>query len=175
MVFCADELKALQLCDGFVEGVFDAALVDEQTLEDAGFGEIVDGDLAAIGFPSTLLGAGALALITTSIFGEDAVGVDVEAAGTLEPPCQIDDAVGEHFFDVALRVQLFGELGFEGVVGGGVLVGQDGGGGGEAVPDGVLGDDGFAFFGFGAGGFLGVAAVGGELFVTGHCACSFLF
>jgi hypothetical protein len=46
-------------------------------------------------------------------------------------------------------------------------------GGAEAVLAGILGGLGFAGGGAGAGGFLSVDAVGGDLFVSGHVELPF--
>jgi len=51
---------------------------------------------------------------------------------------------------------------------GGVLAGDDGEAGGEAVLEGIEGGGGFALGGFGAGAELGVGAVGVDLFLRGH-------
>ena len=49
-----------------------------------------------------------------------------------------------------------------------VILGEVDIGDADAVGDGVAGGTGFAVVGFGAGGFLGVGAIGRELFIGRH-------
>ena len=51
----AEEAEALEFGDGFVEAVFEAAFVHEESVEDAGVGEVL-GDDAAEGEVSIRLG-----------------------------------------------------------------------------------------------------------------------
>lgn len=81
---------------------------------------------------------------------------------TAKPPVEGDDAIGLGEFE-----EVFGAEGFEEAVAEGDEDGFGLGlleeeGGIDAVGGGVLGAFGFAFWGFGAGGFLGVGAVGGQ-------------
>jgi hypothetical protein len=68
-----------------------------------------------------------------------------------------EEALEEEFLKRALRVEVGTEIGFEGV-----HAREVESGGVEGVGGGVLGGDLLSFIGFGAGGFLGVGAVGGE-------------
>jgi hypothetical protein len=74
-----------------------------------------------------------------------------------------EEPLDEHLFDGGGGV----ELGVEGVAevveGGGVLIGQDGGIGKDAVLAGVEAGDGLTLGGFGAGAEPGVAAIGFDL------------
>ena len=78
----------------------------------------------------------------------------------------------EHGFDVeefggGTGTELAAVAGGEGLAGGGVFAGNDGGGGIDAVLQGVEAGGGLAFGGAGSGGLLRVSAIGGEL--SGGC------
>jgi hypothetical protein len=106
------------------------------------------------------------------VFGAFEVSFDVELGGgveggvgfleALESPSEADGAVGEEEFGGGHGAEVGDEGAAEVVEGGGVFVGEEGGGGESAVAEGVLGGGAFAGGGAGAGGFLGVLAVGGE-------------
>ncbi len=95
-------------------------------------------------------------------------GGGLDAAGAEQAPVAVDDHLDEHLFaDVRWGVVLdegFPELG----VGDRVFVGQDGDLGREAVAERVELRDGFAGFGNGSCGALGVAAVGVDLLLGCH-------
>jgi hypothetical protein len=79
-----------------------------------------------------------------------------------EAPVEGDDAVGLGEFEEVFGAEGFQEaiaVGDEAGLGFGLLEEE---GGVDGVGGGVLGAFGLAFWGFGAGGFLGVGAVGGE-------------
>jgi hypothetical protein len=105
------------------------------------------------------------------VFGAFEVSLDVEFGGVveggvgfleaLESPGEADGAVGEEEFGGGHGAEVGDEGAAEVVEGGGVFVGEAGGGGESAVAEGVLGGGAFAGEGAGAGGFLGVLAVGG--------------
>ena len=139
----AEEAEAVEFGDGSVEAVFEASFVHEESVEDAGVGEIVDDDAADGGVAAgsgggLFAGAVEAALFTAEHFLEGVgglVGVEVvegfvlEALGAEESPGEGDGAVGEHGFDAPGGIQ-FGEhlvaVGFELA---GVLAGDDGLGG----------------------------------------------
>ena len=82
---------------------------------------------------------------------------------SLELPGKVGDALGENGFDLGLGVEVLVHGGAEGLILLWGFGGEEGGGlRGEAMGEGVLGGAGFALWGFGAGGFLGVGAVGGD-------------
>ena len=83
--------------------------------------------------------------------------------GALETPEDGAELVEEVELDGVGGVEGFFEFFDEDVVGGGAFVGEARGLRAEAVFEGVLGGFDFALGGCWAGGFLGVAAVGGEL------------
>ncbi|HXE65000.1 MAG TPA: hypothetical protein VN519_15760 [Bryobacteraceae bacterium] len=90
-------------------------------------------------------------------------GGGFEGPATEEPP-----AADGHGFDEVVLVlgdglEAAGVGGEEGVEAGGGFAGEEDGAGEEAVGDGVLGGVAFALRGAGAGGFLGVRAIAGEL------------
>jgi hypothetical protein len=108
------------------------------------------------------------------VFGAFEVSFDVELGGgveggvgfleALESPGEADGAVCEEEFGGGHGAEVGDEGAAEVVEGGGVFVGEEGGGGEPAVAEGVLGGGAFAGGCAGAGGFLGVLAVGGEFF-----------
>ena len=80
----------------------------------------------------------------------------------------LDEALNQNLLSDALWLEVVkdGLLEFAVVVR--VFEGEDDGFGGEAVLEGVEPGSGFAFRSAGAGGLLGVAAVGRDLFRCGH-------
>jgi len=183
----------LEFFEGFEEAAFDTGFVALELFEDLRAGEVVEEDLGkdgADGFrrrwiPALRFHEGRHLAgktlggrirgrgdIRGGIVGggADEVVEDVRfiILGPLEPPGEVDDAVGQEGFDVAGGGKTGGHAGAEAGIGVGVFGGQDGAGGGQAVGDGVGGNSGLALRGFGAGGFLGVETVGGELFFCWH-------
>jgi len=92
----------------------------------------------------------------------EGVELGLGVIGALETPEDGGELVEEVELDWVGGVEGFFEFFDEDVVGGGAFVGEARGLGAEAVFEGVLGGFVFALRGFWAGGFLGVAAVGGE-------------
>jgi hypothetical protein len=162
--------------------VFEAALVHEESVEDAGVGEILDNDAADGGVAAGYGWGLVFATIKTASFtakhlvegvggfvGVEVVeGLVLEALGAEETPGEGDGAVGEHCLHVTFGIQFGEHLVAVGLEFARVLALNDGLLGEEAVLDGVMGDDGLAFGGAGAGGFLGVATVGVDLGLGGH-------
>jgi hypothetical protein len=70
--------------------------------------------------------------------------------------------------DGGLRVELAVVVGSEGFVFGGVFARDDDGSGVHAMSEGVEAGGGFAFGGAGAGRFLGVETIRGDLSSSGH-------
>jgi hypothetical protein len=103
-------------------------------------------------------------------FFHEAKGVEVvfSGVGSLEFPEGSDVEGGEGVFEGSVDVEFRPELFGEGVVGFAVFVGEDGDVAGESVAASVEGAALFAGFGFGARGFLGVGAVGFNLFCGWH-------
>jgi hypothetical protein len=90
--------------------------------------------------------------------------MDLGVGEAAESPGGVDDLGGEDVLDGGLGVEFFLEFLGEAIVAVGVFVGEGDFGGAEVVGGGVLGGGGFALWGAGAGGLLGVFAVGGEFF-----------
>jgi hypothetical protein len=115
----AEEAESLEVGGGSVEAVFEASFVHEESVEDAGVGEVPDDDAAeggvAAGFGWGLVVAamkvatGKLAEGVGGFVGVEGVeGLVLEALGAEESPGEADGAVGEHGFDAPLGAQ-FGE------------------------------------------------------------------
>jgi len=141
--------------EGAVEGAFGAGFVAAEVVEivgadDEDVSEIAVGDVAAF--------ADVGAVIVETVVPDAGFGA-VEAA---EAPGGEDDGLGEDLLAGGGGLEIAEEGVAEGVVFGLVLGGEDGALGGEAVAEGVEAGDGLAFGGAGAGGLLGVGAVGGQ-------------
>jgi hypothetical protein len=91
-----------------------------------------------------------------------------EVTGAAETPGGNDDLLEDEFFERADGVEVAGEGLGKSVEFLRVLGIDDDVGGGEAVLEGVEADAGFALGGAGAGAFLGIAAIGVDLFFSCH-------
>jgi hypothetical protein len=106
---------------------------------------------------------------TGGFFGVEGVeGFVLEAFGALESPGEADGAVGEGGFEGALGGQFGEHLVAVGLEFAWIFANDDGVAGDQAVLESVLGDGGLACGGAGAGGFLGVLAIGLDLGFGGH-------
>jgi len=152
---CAGGLDFAETVGGAVPGAVEADFVAGEGF--VGAGRMAQGaggehDLGGWFFVSG--GGGLLALF---------VG---EGGGFEGPAAEEAPAADGHGFDEVVLVlggglEAAGVGGEEGVEAGGGFAGEEDGAGEETVGDGVLGGVAFAFRGAGAGGFLGVRAVGG--------------
>ncbi len=163
----AGGLDALELVEGAVEGALDAGLVAAEGVEDAGRGTGVPaedvGEFVFVGKADVAVFEVPLAVDEAEI---EEAGFDGAAAG--EAPLGHDDLVDEGGFEGAGGLEVIEEGVEEFVEGLVVFAADDGVIGSEAVFEGIGADGGLALGGFGAGAVLGVAAIGGDLFVGGH-------
>jgi hypothetical protein len=137
-----------------------------QVLEEGGCGGLADAEGGVQAIIGGELGAGG------GLAAGDGAGFGAEEAA--EAPVGRGDALDEDLFDDGGGGEVLAELSEEGVELGAGLVGLEAGGdegaGEDAVLEGVPAGAGFAGGGAGAGGFEGIAAVGGELVFGGHGA-----
>jgi hypothetical protein len=173
--------EALEFAVGAVEGAFEAHFVIGEVAEGVKGGGIADegaGDELVGGqFGFAGLGNG-FALVGKPGFaglGEEAVagglllidvGLDAGEAG--EFPVGDGHLLDEDFLEATEGTELVAEGFVEAEERVFVLAGEESGACAETVGEGVLGGDGFADGGFGAGGAAGVATVGVDLLLGGH-------
>jgi hypothetical protein len=86
-----------------------------------------------------------------------------------EAPAGVGEFLDQDGFGSAFGLELVDEVLDVVLVGGEILGGEEGGGGGESVGDGVLGGVRFAFHSAGAGGVLGIGAVDAGAVGGGGC------
>ena len=162
-------------CFGFAGGLEgkQALFVAEEFAGDALFVDGEQGEFFRIAPEGAGGGHGGVDLgVQTFDFGIEGVmaeGEDVifDGAGAVETPFVFGDGLGDLEFEGTFGLVGFADGGAEGFEGVAVLIGEDGDLAGEAVTPGVEGGADFALRGFGAGGLLGVAAVGFELLFGG--------
>jgi hypothetical protein len=158
-------LETLQLVEGAVESALQAGLVAGEVLHD-----VVPGHIEAQDPGDALGGVRAGRLVVVFGVAVDAIG-DVgglQGAAAAEPPGGLDEVAGEERFQGAEGRQGLPKLAGVKVEGGGVFGGDHGLAGSEPVFESVAAGAGLALRGFGAGGALGVVAVGLDLTVGGH-------
>ena len=182
-------LEAAEVQEGFAQGAFQAGLVaaepgkgvrfvvvaPEEVGQGLGGGKILGQGLGSGGVGVGLLLPVVLGLVVVLLEGAGVGLLDGLAAGVAElleeggfgggqatqSPGEQGDAFGEAGFQGTAGVQVLEHLLAEGLVGLLALGGQkSGGGGAEAVGEGIAGGASLAFRGFGAGGLLGVSSVG---------------
>jgi hypothetical protein len=159
-------LEAFELVEGFVEAALGAGLVAGEGVQGVGASGVVAVDHGRPDVRREMFVVFLHALLQVEEAEiEDAGLDDVDAA---EAPGGGGDFLDEVFLDGALRLVVVAEVSLEVFVLVLVLAFDDGDLGGEAMAEGVPGDAGLALGGFGAGAFLSVAAVGVDLFLTGH-------
>jgi len=168
-----EEFGAFEGAEGAVVFVFDLGAVAEEVFVEEIVGVVVGSFEHAEGEAFEGVGGGFGVLGEAEAFGELGLIKGVEPGGfgvgeALDEPLLLGEALDEEGFGGALRGKVGEERGFEGVVFGLVLEGKNGELGGEAVLEGVETGGLFAGVGFGAGGLLGIAPVGGALFFGGH-------
>ncbi len=166
----AEETGAFEGAEGALVFVFDLGAVAEEVFVE----EVVVGRFEhAEGEAFEGVGGGFGVLGEAEAFGELGLVEGVEPRGfgvgeALDEPLLLGEAFDEEGFGGALRGKVGEERGLEGVVFGLVLERENGELSGEAVFEGVETGGLFAGVGFGAGGLLGIAPVGGALFFGGH-------
>jgi hypothetical protein len=152
--------------EGFVEAALSAGLVAREVVQGVGAAGVVAVDDGCADVRSEIFVVLLHALLQIDKAEiKDAGFEDVDAA---QAPGGGGDFLDEVGFDGAVGLEVVVEIGLELVELVLVLAFDDGDLGGEAVAEGVPGDAGLTLGGFGAGAFLSVAAVGSDLFLTGH-------
>lgn len=173
LFFGADAAEGAELFAGGAEAAFDALLVEGQAVENFCAGEVVDGGVAeedAFDFLRgfEFLGAKGVVGVFRDAFDQGVEDVFVDGLRLSEPPGEVGDAIDDGRLERSDGVHVVDECAAE-VFEVCALVGSDEETPGEqAVFEGVFGDSVFAGGGFGAGGLLGVGAVGVDLGLGGH-------
>ena len=159
-------LEALELVDGAVEGALGAGLVAAGVVDDVGFGGIAakDEGVADVGQEGIVVIAHPLIEVRQPHLEE----AGFHGAAAAEAPGGHGELFEEDIPGGAGGLVLGAEFGAEPIEAAFVFAGQGGGLGGEAVTEGIGGDLALALGGFGAGAFLGVPAVGIDLFLSSH-------
>jgi hypothetical protein len=166
-VAAAGELEAFEFVEGAVVGAFPADTVAGDGLEERGFALDVDFEGVAQDQVVAILVAIANRFAGIDKWELERLGLNGLEAAKL--PDGKDEAGGEFELDRADGGDVVGEVALEGVeLRLGLLVFEDGGGGVEAVFEGVRADGELTGGRDGAGGELGVAAVGRELGAEWH-------
>jgi hypothetical protein len=159
----------LEFLEGFVVGAPDGVFVTRELGEGVGFAVPVEGDAEKAGVlvvADLLGGAGGVRGGIAATLGLAGAfhGIDEDAGLEAEDAAETPFGAGQ-LADVRILEGVGGlehveEAVEQGLEVGGVLLGEDGVAGAEAVGAGVGGDLGFALGSSGAGGALGVAAIG---------------
>ena len=162
----------LEFLEGFVVGAPDGVFVARELGEGVGFALSIEGDAEKAGFlvVADLLGGagwtgggiGATLGLAGTFHAIDA-DAGLDAKGAAETPFGAGQLADAGILEGVGRLEDVAETVEEGLEVGGVLLGEDGVAGTESVGAGVGGDFGFALGSFGAGGALGVAAIGFDL------------
>ena len=140
------------------DGAVDAVFVEGEGGEVGGFAA------EGLGLGDGGLDFGGVGRVVVGMFVvADTDGVEFDGAGAVEAPVVLGDGDGELGFFGAFGLEGGEHAGFEGLVCAAVVVGEDEELAGEAVAGGVEAGAGFAGFGAGARGVLGVVAIGLEL------------
>ncbi len=164
----AAELEPFEFEAGFVEALLHSALVGEEALHSGAlpceiFHNRSAEDERRLRLLAVVIEGRVGVVVPVEVGVEDVEGFGLYSAGAEETPGECDDALGEEGFEGADGLEAGEEGAPVAVEVGGVFGEDDGFFGEKAVFDGVLGDDGLAFGGDGAGGSLGVLAVGEDL------------
>jgi hypothetical protein len=153
-----------------VQGVLEALLVALEALEGVVVVMAVEADGQGEG-GGEILGERTIHFLLVAVDERAKLGFVEERLGGLkspEPPGDRDDAVHQEKLCGGLRSEFQEERVAEGVEGFDVFAFEAEVAAEDAVGGGVFGGFGFSFGSAGAGGFLGVGAVGGEFFLGNH-------
>ena len=156
--FCALGLQFAEELQVFVECTIDALFVEGQQLKRAGF----FAEDAGLGEGGVDLG---VIDIDIAGFFEMAEGEEVVFGGAaaIETPVIFGDGLGEAALVGGFGREVSDDFGAVGDEGGAGFVGHDGDLAGDAMLEGVHSGTAATAFGSGAGGFLGVTKIGGDL------------
>src|SRR6185437_11359660 len=155
-------LKAVEGGEIFVQGAVQALLIKAEAEEALGlFGKSI-----GVGYGGLDAGVGRGGGL--GVFRGQGEEVHFDGAEVVEAPSVGSDGVREGVFEDGLRLEVGQEFCVELFEVGAIFGGEDDDLAREAVAAGVEAGGRFSLFRFGAGGFLGVAAVGGDLFLCGH-------
>jgi hypothetical protein len=166
----AEGLAAFEFVEGAVEGVFDADLEQGEVVEGLGGVGVAAGNVGG----AEVRGEGLEALVVLlEGVGAEVVVVGFALAEAAEAPPGVGDAVDQEALVGAggLEVVFEGAEGF--LEGGGILAGEDGEAGGEAVLEGVEADGGLALGGARSGGKQSVTPIGVDATRIGHSRSPF--
>jgi hypothetical protein len=171
----------LELVAGLAVGAAKGVLVARELDEGVVFAVPIEGDAEQAGFLVVALladgagpfggGVGAV-LDLAGAFQSIGVQAGFDAGHTAETPVGPGHLAEAELLDLVGGLVGGAEAVEEGLEFGGVLDGEDGVAGGEAAGAAVVGDFGFALGGAGAGGELGVAAIGVDLRLGRHGWCT---
>jgi len=159
-------LEALEFMEGAVEGALCPSLIAGEVGDDVGLGGVTakGKGVAAVGREGVVVVAHHLIQVQQLHLEE----AGFHGAAAAEAPGGHGELFEEDIPGGAGGLVLGAEFGAEPIEAAFVFAGQGGGLGGEAVTEGIGGDLALALGGFGAGAFLGVPAVGIDLFLSSH-------